>query len=133
MQNNIIIGRVTKNIELKYSSNNKPIAELNIAISNGKKSNGEEDTTFINITCFDKIAENVSKYCNKGDLIGCVFTIKNHNYEDKKGNKRYEFSFIANKVNFLSKANKETPNNQIIKKDPYEDFGTELTEEDMPF
>ena len=131
MQNNLVIGRLTKDIELKYTSNNKAIAELNIAVNNGK-----DDTTFLNITCFEKNAENVSKYCSKGDMIAVTFIIKNYKYTDKEGNNRSGFNFVANKVNFLSTSNKKNnsniqTNNQV--NDPYEDFGTEISDEDMPF
>lgn len=131
MQNNLVIGRITKDIELKYTNNNKAVAELGIAVSNGK-----DDATFLTLICFDKTAENVAKYCSKGSLISCIFTIKNSNYEDKDGNKRYTFKFIANKVNFLSTSNKNHTNdiqtsNQA--NDPYEDMGIEISEEDMPF
>ena len=131
MQNNLVIGRLTKDIELKYTSNNKAIAELNVAINNGK-----DDTTFLNITCFEKNAENVSKYCSKGDMIAVTFIIKNYKYTDKDGNNRNGFNFVANKVNFLSTSNKNhTSDTQTSKQanDPYEDFGTEINEEDMPF
>ena len=131
MQNNLVIGRLTKDIELKYTSNNKAMAELNVAINNGK-----DDTTFLNITCFEKNAENVSKYCSKGDMIAVTFIIKNYKYTDKEGNNRSGFNFVANKVNFLSTSNKKnTSDIQTSKQanDPYEDFGTEINEEDMPF
>ena len=131
MQNNLVIGRLTKDIELKYTSNNKAIAELNVAINNGK-----DDTTFLNITCFEKNAENVSKYCSKGDMIAIAFIIKNYKYTDKEGNNRSGFNFVANKVNFLSTSNKNhtsdtQTSNQV--NDPFADFGTEINEEDMPF
>ena len=131
MQNNLVIGRLTKDIELKYTSNNKAIAELNVAINNGK-----DDTTFLNITCFEKNAENVSKYCSKGDMIEVTFMIKNYKYTDKEGNNRSGFNFVANKVNFLSTSNKKNTSdiqtsNQT--NDPYEDMGIEISDEDMPF
>lgn len=131
MQNNLAIGRITKDIELKYTSNNKAVAEISIAINNNK-----DDTTFLNVTCFEKNAENVSKYCNKGDMIAVAFIIKNYKYTDKDGNNRNGFNFVANKVNFLSTSNKNHTNDIQTNKqanDPYEDFGTEITEEDMPF
>lgn len=103
MNNNLIlIGRITKDIELRYTPSNKAIAEISLAVNNGK-----DDTTFIRLTAFDKLAELVSKYCKKGDLIGTQSIIKNHNWEDKEGIKHYEYSFIINKISFLTKANKE--------------------------
>ena len=121
MTNNLIlIGRITKDIELRYTPSNKAVAEISLAVNNGK-----DDTTFIRLTAFDKLAELVSKYCKKGDLIGTQSIIKNHNWEDKNGNKHYEYSFIINKISFLTKANKE----EVKKQDNtsvFQEFGDSL-------
>ena len=121
MNNNLIlIGRITKDIELRYTPSNKAIAEISLAVNNSK-----DDTTFIRLTAFDKLAELVSKYCKKGDLIGTQSIIKNHNWEDKNGNKHYDYSFIINKISFLTKANKE----EIKKQDNtsvFQEFGDQL-------
>ena len=107
MNNYICVGRITKDIELRYTPSNKAIVEISLAVNNGK-----DDTTFIRLTAFDKLAELVSNYCKKGDLIGTQSIIKNHNWEDKNGNKHYEYSFIINKISFLAKANKEVVKKQ---------------------
>ena len=121
MNNNLIlIGRITKDIELRYTPSNKAIVEISLAVNNGK-----DDTTFIRLTAFDKLAELVSKYCKKGDLIGTQSIIKNHNWEDKNGNKHYEYSFIINKISFLAKSNKE----EVKKQDNtsvFSEFGDQL-------
>ena len=121
MNNNLIlIGRITKDIELRYTPSNKAVAEISLAVNNGK-----DDTTFIRLTAFDKLAELVSNYCKKGDLIGTQSIIKNHNWEDKNGNKHYEYSFIINKISFLTKANKE----EVKKQDNtsvFSEFGDQL-------
>ena len=121
MNNNLIlIGRITKDIELRYTPSNKAVAEISLAVNNSK-----DDTTFIRLTAFDKLAELVSNYCKKGDLIGTQSIIKNHNWEDKNGNKHYEYSFIINKISFLTKANKE----EVKKQDNtsvFSEFGDQL-------
>ena len=121
MNNNLIlIGRITKDIELRYTPSNKAVVEISLAVNNGK-----DDTTFIRLTAFDKLAELVSNYCKKGDLIGTQSIIKNHNWEDKNGNKHYDYSFIINKISFLTKANKE----EVKKQDNtsvFQEFGDSL-------
>lgn len=115
----IVIGRILKDIDLKYASN-KAVVEISLAVNNSK-----DDTTFIRLTAFDKLAELVSKYCKKGDLIGTQSIIKNHNWEDKNGNKHYDYSFIINKISFLAKSNKE----EIKKQDNtsvFSEFGDQL-------
>ena len=99
MNNNFIfIGRLTKNPELRYTSSNKAVTQIDLAIANTK-----DDTTFVPITAFGKTAENICKYCEKGDLIGFQGSVKNHNWEDNKGNKHYDYTFMANRVEFISK------------------------------
>lgn len=121
MTNNLIlIGRITKDIELRYTPSNKAIAEISLAVNNGK-----DDTTFIRLTAFDKLAELVSKYCKKGDLIGTQSIIKNHNWTDKNGNKHYDYSFIINKISFLAKSNKEEIKKQD-NTDAFAEFGDQL-------
>lgn len=139
MNNNFIfIGRISKDLELRYTKDNKAVCEVNIAIQNGK-----DDVTFVSITLFEKMAENVCKYCEKGDLIGFQGSVKNHNWEDNKGNKHYDYTFMANKMSFLqSKSNSQTEQkkSEMVEKKAtdeqiYADFGDsiEISDEDICF
>ena len=113
MNNYMCVGRITKDIELKYTTSNKAVIRVMLAVNNGK-----DDTTFLPITVFGNMAETTHKYCKKGDLIGVYATIKNQNWEDKNGNKHYDYSFIINKISFLAKGNKQEET-----KDPFQEFG----------
>lgn len=122
MNNNLIlIGRITKDIELRYTPSNKAVVQISLAVNNSK-----DDTSFVTLTAFDKLAELLSKYSKKGDLIGTQSIIKNHNWEDKNGNKHYDYSFIINKISFLAKGSKQEETKQESKKethDPFQEFG----------
>ena len=75
MNNNFFfIGRLTRNPELRYTSSNKAVTQIDLAVQNGK-----DDVTFVPITLFGNIAENVHKYCEKGDQVGFQGIVKNHN------------------------------------------------------
>ena len=140
MNNIVCTGRIVKKPELKYTSSNKAVMQVDIAINNGK-----DDTTFLPITIFGVQAENVSKYCSKGDMLGITGMIKNHNWEDDKGNKHYDYTFIANRVDFLSsKSNSsseiqtteiESKNKSIDNTQIYADFGDsiEISDADIVF
>ena len=125
INNFTIIGRLTRDPETRYTKGNKAVTLINIAVNNGK-----DDTTFIRLTAFDKLAELVSNYCKKGDLIGTQSIIKNHNWEDKNGNKHYEYSFIINKISFLAKSNKEEAKKQD-NTDAFSEFGEQIDVENM--
>lgn len=122
MNNYMCVGRITKDIELRYTTSNKAVIRVMLAVNNGK-----DDTTFLPITIFGQMAETTHKYCKKGDLIGVYATIKNQNWQDSKGNKHYDYSFIANKISFLSSKAKEIK--EDVKKDNtnvFEEFGKEI-------
>lgn len=138
MNNNFIfIGRLTKLPELRYTRENKAVTQVDLAIQNGK-----DDVTFLPITLFGNIAENVCKYCEKGDQVGFQGIVKNHNWEDNKGNKHYDYTFLANRMSFLqTKTNnqQEPKQTENVKKSTdeqiYADFGDsiEISEDDIAF
>lgn len=119
----IFIGRITKDLELRYTKDGKPVIDLNMAVNNGK-----DDTTFITTTLFGKTAEMTNQYCKKGDLIGVNGIIKNHNWEDKNGTKHYDYTFLANKVTFLQTKPKEEKKEQV---NIYEQFGHTIKAEEI--
>lgn len=138
MNNNFFfIGRLTKNPELRYTSSNKAVTQIDLAVQNGK-----DDVTFVPITLFGNIAENVHKYCEKGDQVGFQGIVKNHNWEDNKGNKHYDYTFMANRMSFLqTKTNNQQEPKQAenVKKSTdeqiYADFGDsiEISDDDIAF
>lgn len=138
MNNLMIIGRLTKNLELRYTKENKAVCEIPLAISNGK-----DDTTFLTLTTFGKQAENCSKYLEKGSMISAMATVKNHNWTDKENNKHYDYVFLANSINFLSKPSKSSSNEEKPQDEPkkgvtddvFKDFGNqiEIDDQDLAF
>ena len=119
----IFIGRITKDLELRYTKENKAVLDFIIAINNGK-----DDTSYIKLTSFGSIAELMVKYCKKGDLVGVQGLIKNHNWEDKNGNKHYDYTFLATKVTFLQTKNERTKaeSTKESNEDIFESFGNEI-------
>lgn len=105
MNKAIMIGRLTKDVEY-----NGKYARINLAVDLNK-----EETLFLPITCFGRVAEVTSQWLHKGDMISAEIIIKNNNYQDKEGNNKYEFQFIANKINFLQtkRYHNEEPENKI--------------------
>lgn len=138
MNNNFFfIGRLTRSPELRYTSSNKAVTQIDLAVQNGK-----DDVTFVSITLFGNIAENVCKYCEKGDQVGFQGIVKNHNWEDNKGNKHYDYTFMANRMSFLqTKTNNQQEPKQAenVKKSTdeqiYADFGDsiEISDDDIAF
>ena len=129
----ILTGRLTKDLELRYTENNKAIGTFSIAINRDyKNDNGEYETDFINCVVFNQIAETMSKYTHKGDLIGIIGRLQSRTYEDKENKKHYVVEVMVEKVEFLQ-TKKETNEfeNASIKTNQQQQF--EITDEDLPF
>lgn len=124
-----IIGRLTKDAEIRYTKENKKVVSFTIAVNNTK-----EDSTFFKINAFNGTADLIEKYTKKGDLIYIDGMVRNNNYADKEGKKHYEYEFVANKVEFLSRVNKEEKKeNKKADSQVYADFGNNIDNVETPF
>lgn len=118
-----LIGRLIKEPVFKSISTGKSVCEINLAVNNGK-----EDTSFIQVSYWNKVAETINNYCKKGDLLGVQGIIKNHNWEDKNGNKHYDYTFIGNKISFLATTKKEIKEeNKKANINEYQEFGEQVS------
>lgn len=122
MNKGVIVGRLTRDIELRYTLQNKAVSEFTVACNNSK-----DDATFLKVSAFGKLAETTAEYCKKGDMIAVDYTVKNHNWEDKNGAKHYDYSFIANKISFLSTGNKATK--QQPEEDAFQKMANKIEDE----
>lgn len=127
-----VIGRLVKDSETRFTKEGKSITTFTLAVNNSK-----DDTTFIKITTFGGTAELIQKYCKKGDMILVDATVKNNNYEDKDGNKHYEYIFIGNRVEFLSRTSDYTQKQETVEKpikndlddEAFREFGNKIDNE----
>ena len=105
MNNIAIIGNLTKAPEI-YESKECTIATLSVAVNDFKKD--EEITTYFTVKVFGKLAESCEDYLDKGNKVAVQGSMQTRNYEDKDGNKRVAWEIIANRVEFLTPAEKPT-------------------------
>jgi len=106
----IMVGRLTKDIEVKTSEGGMKYSDISIAIPRSfKNTDGVYDTDFITFRAFDMIAENTSEYCKKGDIIGVKGRLQSSSFEREDGKKEFRIEPIAEKVTFLSSRSKDTP------------------------
>lgn len=101
----VLVGNLTRDPEVRFSSNGNPIATIDIAVNRSFTREGGPDADFFRVTVFGKQAEHIQKYLSKGKKVGVEGRIENNNYEDKDGKKVYRDSIIANRVEFLSPKN----------------------------
>lgn len=100
-----LIGRLTKEPEIRYSQSAEPIAitRFSVAVSRKFKKDGEPDADFINCISFGKTAEFIGKYFNKGRMIGVVGCIRTNSWTDNNGQKRKSTEVQVEEAEFLEK------------------------------
>ncbi len=98
----VLTGRLTADPELRYTANNTPVTSFSIAVSRRYKAGEEAQADFINIVAWRQTAEFVTKYFQKGSMIGIEGSIQTRRYVDKDtGKNRTAFEVIANNVQFV--------------------------------
>jgi len=96
-----LIGRITRDPELRYTNSNIATCRFTLAVNRPFQSqNGEQGTDFINVVVWRKQAENVSKYVSKGSLVAVEGRIQTGSYE-KDGQRVYTTDVVADSVQFL--------------------------------
>lgn len=157
MNKAILIGRLTKDPELRTTPTGRNVCQFSVAVSrNFTNANGEREADFINCVVWDKQAENLVKYQKKGNQIAVEGRIQTRNYDDKDGKKVYVTEIFASNISFLdSKGTGATGNTSFnnlpeppmvdtssnnmetvsVEKDPFEAFGDsiEISDNDLPF
>lgn len=97
----ILIGRLTKKAELRYTQSNIAVGTTTIAVNRPRQKDKEQEADFINIKVWGKQAENMQKYLDKGSLISIEGRIQTGSYTNQNGEKRYITEVVANNVEFL--------------------------------
>ncbi|MCI6265231.1 MAG: single-stranded DNA-binding protein [Erysipelotrichaceae bacterium] len=107
MNKAILIGRLTRDPELRYTSSNRAVCQFTVAIDRPftNQASGQREADFINVVAWDKTGENVGKYMTKGRLIAVEGRIQTRNYENNEGRKVYVTEVIASNVQFLESRN----------------------------
>ncbi len=103
----VLMGRLTRDPELRHTQNNTPVASFRIAVDRGYKSDSnnpqQQTADFIDIVTWNKTAEFVSKWFHKGQLVAVAGRIQQRDWKDKEGNNRTSFEIVADEVHFAEK------------------------------
>lgn len=102
INNVVLVGRITKDPELRYTTNNIAVATLSLAVNrNFKDANGERETDFINCVIWRQQAENLANWAKKGALIGITGRIQTRSYENQQGQRVYVTEVVAENFQML--------------------------------
>lgn len=112
INNVVLVGRLTRDPELKYTGNNIAVASFSLAVNrNFKDANGERETDFINCVIWRQQAENLANWAKKGALIGITGRIQTRSYENQQGQRVYVTEVVAENFQMLeSRAAREGSN-----------------------
>lgn len=127
-----LIGRLTKDPELKYTPSGMAICKFTLAVNRDfTNQNGEREADFINCTTFKKTAENLSNYQAKGSRIGVVGRIQTGSFEGQDGKRVFTTDVIVDRIEFLDSKNQSNESNQS----PQQSYkqAIEVTEDSLPF
>ena len=158
----LLVGRTTKDPELRQAGSGLAVVNFTVAINRPfKGKDGSNEADFINCVVFGTQAENFYKYCPKGSQVGVEGRIQTRTYDAQDGTRRYVTEIVADRVEFLTSKREGLSNDysnatdayvdapavepvdvaiapevDISKDDPYKDFGSSsvtLSDDDLPF
>ena len=120
----ILMGRLTKDVELRHTESGVPVASFTLAVDRGFKKEGQQNVDFLNVVAWRNTAEFVSKWFSKGQLVAVTGRLQSRSFKDKDGNNRTVTEVVADEVFFAeSKKNDSAPT-----KAPKEDVKEEVAE-----
>ena len=102
INNVILIGRLTKDVELRQTNSNTQIVSFTLAVNRAfKGQDGTQQTDFINCKVFNKTAQNIARYCGRGSSVAVQGSIQTGNYKKQDGTTVYTTDVMVNQVAFL--------------------------------
>lgn len=138
MNKAILIGRTTKEIDLRRTTNGNAVVSFTLAVDNPfqKNEEGKNTTDFINCVAWNKTAEVMDQYVSKGQKLAIEGRIQTRNYEDKDGKRVYVTEVLVSNLEMLEYIKKDTATEQN-----QNNYGTDLGQEeeyeavddDLPF
>ena len=98
----ILIGRLTRDPELRYTGSNTPVATFSLAVNRSfTNQNGEREADFINCVVWRKLAETVKNYLSQGSQVAVEGRIQTRNYDDQNGQRRYVTEVVVENIDFV--------------------------------
>jgi len=99
----VVVGRLTRDAELKYTPNGTAVLNLSVAVNRSVKRNDawEDEVSFFDAVLFGKLAEGLAQYCKKGQQIGVQGSLRQERWENKDGAQRSRVKMIADTVRLL--------------------------------
>ena len=136
MNNVQLIGRLTRDIDLKKTPQGDSVGRFTLAVDRKfKNKNGEYDADFINCQIWRQAADTLARYAHKGTKIAVDGNIRTGSYENQQGQKVYTTEVVVNNFYFVESRQQQQEQTPVQQDSPFNDFGTQvdISEDDLPF
>lgn len=141
LNNVVLVGRLTKTPELRYTPNNQAVATFSLAVNrNFKGQDGKREADFINCVIWRQQAENLANWAKKGALIGITGRIQTRSYENQQGQRVYVTEVVADTFQLLeSRKDREGGQSQgysqpdFSQQAPMNANPMDISDDDLPF
>ena len=129
INNVVLVGRMTRDAELRYTPQNVAVATFTLAVNRTFKSqNGEREADFINVVMWRQQAENLANWAKKGSLIGVTGRIQTRSYDNQQGQRVYVTEVVAETFQMLESRNQQSSNDTFGN-----DNSMDIQDDDLPF
>jgi len=119
INNVVLVGRMTRDAELRYTPQNQAVATFTLAVNrNFKNQSGEREADFINVVIWRQQAENLANWAKKGTLIGITGRIQTRTYENQQGQHVYVMEVVADNFQILQNRNKAANADSLYGEEP---------------
>lgn len=140
INNVVLVGRMTRDAELRYTLQNKAVATFTLAVNrNFKNQNGDYEADFINCVMWRQQAENIANWTQKGMLVGITGRIQTRNYENQQGQRVYVTEVVAETFQVMEsrKDQQDGQSQGSYKNNGQSAFGNnqpmDISDDDLPF
>ena len=137
INNVVLVGRMTRDAELRYTPQNQAVATFTLAVNrNFKNQSGEREADFINVVIWRQQAENLANWAKKGALIGITGRIQTRNYDNQQGQRVYVTEVVADNFQLLESRNKAANQSNMDEQMPPASGNSQpmdISDDDLPF
>lgn len=142
LNNVVLVGRLTKDPELRYTPSNQAVATFTLAVNRRfKNQNREREADFINCVIWRQNAENFANWGFKGALLGITGVIQTRNFENQQGQRVYVTEVVAdsfqllefNKQNDQSQTQNHNQQPNFGRNEPMQSNPMDISDDDLPF
>jgi single-strand DNA-binding protein len=131
----IMIGRLTRDPEVRYSNEGSAVSKFSLAVDRRYKREGQPGADFFNCVAFGKTAEFTEKYLKKGTKVVLEGELQNNNYTNKDGQKVYGMQIVVNSLEFAESKSSSNSDRESTQQSDSNDFMNvpDVAEEELPF